>query len=160
MDCSTIYSEMNDERFSILFKEHSEINYEEILINYCNNVGSLKYKSEQFFIEDLTYSMMKLLIVNYKNKKNIPNYNIYELYSVTIKSLVIYRPLKAFLDNYYFSHLDVQTSKHFNILLIFLLGNIILEVIFFFIIKTQIIDKIDNINKNMNKLLIMLKCGN
>ena len=104
--------------------------------------------------------MMKLLIVNYKNKKNIPNYNIYELYSVTIKSLVIYRPLKAFLDNYYFSHLDVQTSKHFNILLIFLLGNIILEVIFFFIIKTQIIDKIDNINKNMNKLLIMLKCGN
>jgi len=160
MDCTTIYSEMNDERFSIIFKEHSEKNFEEILINYCNNVGSLHYKSEQLFIEDLTYSMMKLLIINYKNENYIPNYNIYELYSVTIKSLVLYRPLKAFLDNYYFSHLDKQTIKHFNILVMFLLGNIILEIIFFFIIKTQIIDKIDNINKNLNKLLIMLKCNN
>ena len=37
---------------------------------------------------------MKLLVINYKNKKYIPNYNPSELYSVTIKSLELYRPLK------------------------------------------------------------------
>ena len=86
MDCSTIFSEMNDHRFSVIFKEHSEIDYEQILINYCNTVGVLKYKSEDLFIEDLTYSMMKLLVMNYNNKNNIPNYNISELYSVMIIS--------------------------------------------------------------------------
>ena len=35
MDCSTLYEEINDERFSTIFKEHTEVNYEEILINYC-----------------------------------------------------------------------------------------------------------------------------
>ena len=160
MDCSTIFSEMNDHRFSVIFKEHSEIDYEQILINYCNTVGVLKYKSEDLFIEDLTYSMMKLLVMNYNNKNNIPNYNISELYSVMIISLELYRPLKVLLGDYYFNYLDNETDSHFYILLCFLLGNIILEIIYFLIIKFQIINKIESNNKNLDRLLIMLKCIN
>ena len=101
---------------------------------------------------------MKLLVINYNNENNIPNYNPSELYSVTIKSLEIYRPLKVFLGNYYFSYLDNETDAHFYILLGFLLGNIFLEIVYFLVIKIQIIDKIDSINKNLNKLYKMLKC--
>jgi hypothetical protein len=160
MNCSTLFSEINDERFSIIFKEHTEKNYEQILINYCKTVSSLQYNREKHFLDDLTYSMMKLLVINYNNENNIPNYNSSELYSVTIKSLAIYRPLKVFLGNYYFSYLDNETDAHFYILLGFLLGNIFLEIVYFLVIKIQIIDKIDSINKNLNKLLKMLKCIN
>ena len=71
--------------------------------------------------------MMKLLVMNYNNKNNIPNYNISELYSVMIISLELYRPLKVLLGDYYFNYLDNETDSHFYILLCFLLGNIILE---------------------------------
>ena len=160
MDCSTLYEEINDERFSTIFKEHTEVNYEEILINYCNTVPSLKYKSEKNFLDDLTYSMMKLLVMNYRNNNHIPNYIPSELYSVIIKSLELYRPFKIFLGNYYFDYLDKKTYSHFLVLLGFLIGNILLEIIYFLIIKIKIIDKIETINKNLDKLLKMLKCIN
>ncbi len=158
MNCSTLYEEINDERFSIIFKEHSY--YEQILINYCNTISSLQFNREKHFLDDLTYSMMKLLVLNYNNENNIPNYNSSDLYSLTIKSLEIYRPLKVFLGNYYFTYLDNETSSHFYILLGFLLGNIFLGIIYFLIIKLKIIDKIEKINKNSNKLLDVLKCVN
>ena len=104
--------------------------------------------------------MMKLLVMNYNNKNNIPNYNISELYSVMIISLELYRPLKVLLGDYYFNYLDNETDSHFYILLCFLLGNIILEIIYFLIIKFQIINKIESNNKNLDRLLIMLKCIN
>jgi hypothetical protein len=103
---------------------------------------------------------MKLLVINYNNENNISNYIPSELYSVTIKSLELYRPLKIYLGEHYFLYLDNKTDSHFYILLAFLLGNIILEIIYFIIIKIRIIDKIEKINKNMNKLLKMLKCIN
>ena len=160
LDCLTLYSSIKDERLEIIFKEHKEIDYEQILINYCNSIPTLKYQTEELFIEDLAYSMMKLIVVNYKNKNYIPDYTPSELMSVTIKSLEIYRPLKIFLGDYYFSYLDYETKNHFYILLGFLLGNIILEIVYFLIIKIRIIDKIEIINKNLDKLLIMLKCVN
>ena len=160
LDCSTLYSSIKDERFEIIFKEHKEIDYEQVLINYCNSIPTLKYKTEELFIEDLAYSMMKLIVINYKNKNYIPDYTPSELMSVTIKSLKIYRPLKIFLGDYYFSYLDYETNNHFYILLGFLLGNIILEIVYFLIIKIRIIDKIEIINKNLVQLLIMLKCVN
>ena len=103
---------------------------------------------------------MKLLLINYNNKNNIPNYIPSELFSVTLKFLELYRPLKLYLGDYYFSILDSQTDSHFNILLIFLLGNIILEVVYFLIIKIKIIDKIEAVDKNLDKILLMIKCIN
>ena len=158
MDCSTLFSDINDERFSRIFKEHTELDYEQILIKFCNTVPSLRYKNEELFLEDLTYALMKLLVINYQNEEHIPHYIPSELYSVTLKSLELYRPLKVFLGNFYFNHLDSETNSHFYILLLFLLGNIFLEVLYFFIIKNRIIDKIEKINKNLDKLLIILKC--
>ena len=160
MDCSTLFEEINDERFSTIFKEHTELNYEEILIKYCHTVPSLKYKREKYFLDDLTYAMMKLLVINYNNTNYIPNYIPSDLYSVIIKSLELYRPFKVFLGNYYFDYLDKKTNSHFLVLLGFLIGNILLEIIYFLIIKIKIIDKIETINKNLDKLLKMLKCIN
>ena len=160
LECSTLYSNIKDERFSIIFKEHNEFDYEHLLIQYCNTIPSLKYKNEDLLLEDLTYSMMKLLLINYNNKNNIPYYIPSELFSVTLKFLELYRPLKLYLGDYYFRVLDSQTDSHFNILLIFLLGNIILEVVYFLIIKIKIIDKIEAVDKNLDKILLMIKCVN
>ena len=73
---------------------------------------------------------------------------------------MLYRPLKNFLEDYYFEILNKQTKSHFYVLTGFLLGNIFLEIFYFFIIKNKIIDKIEKINKNIEKLLKMLKCVN
>jgi hypothetical protein len=160
LDCSTLYSNIKDERFSTIFNEHNEFDYEYLLIQYCNTIPLLKFKNEDLLLEDLTYSMMKLLVMNYRNNNHIPNYIPSELYSVIIKSLELYRSFKIFLGNYYFDYLDKKTNSHFFILLCFLLGNIVLEIVYFLIIKIQIIDKIETINKNLDKLLKMLKCIN
>ena len=160
LNCSTLYSELNDNRFNKIFNEHNEVNYNQIINNYCNTISSLTYQTEHVFIEDLTYIMMKLLLINSNNQNYIPNYIPSELYSVIIKTLVLYRPLKNFLEDYYFEILNKQTKSHFYVLTGFLLGNIFLEIFYFFIIKNKIIDKIEKINKNIEKLLKMLKCVN
>jgi hypothetical protein len=139
LNCSTLYSELNDNRFNKIFNEHNEVNYNQIINNYCNTISSLTYQTEHVFIEDLTYLMMKLLLINSNNQNYIPNYIPSELYSVIIKTLVLYRPLKNFLEDYYFEILNKQTKSHFYVLTGFLLGNIFLEIFYFFIIKNKII---------------------
>lgn len=45
LDCSIIYSQLKDERFTFLSKKYYDVNYEEILTNFCNSIPSLKYQN-------------------------------------------------------------------------------------------------------------------
>ncbi len=110
------------------------------------------------YMDMLYYSILKLLLLNSHLIHEFPKYPMEELSELTLQILVIYQPLKLYLGNYYLETvLKKKLDIHFYTVLLFLLGNIIMEIIFFILIKFLIIDHIDETNKNLNKLLRILK---
>ena len=110
------------------------------------------------FLDECTYQLMQLLFINYRNDDFVTIYDAEEVTDLFLKTSFLYRPLIDYLDKRSFKFLDDGSNTHFQILLYFLLGNIILEILYFILIKIKIIDKIKIINANLDKLIKILKC--
>ena len=157
-NCSTFFEFINNKRFNYVINNHPDKNYLEQMINFCNHINIMIYSNEEIYMDMLYYSILKLLLLNSHLISEFPKYPMEELSKLTLEILVIYQPLKLYLGNYYLEIvLKKKLNKHFYSVLLFLLGNIIMEIIFFILIKFLIIDHIDETNKNLNKLLRILK---
>ena len=142
----------------MMFDNHPDKNYLEQMINFCNHINVMIYANEEIYMDNLYYSILKLLLLNSHLVSEFPKYPMKDLSELSLEILIIYQPLKYYLGNYYLENvLKKKLNKHFYTVLIFLLGNIIMEIIFFIIMKCFIIDHIDETNKNLNKLLRILK---
>ena len=74
------------------------------------------------------------------------------------ETLIIYRPLRLHLGDFYFNNILLKKVKlHIDILLIFLLVNIVIESILFFIIKELILEKTIEINVGLNRIMRIIK---
>ncbi len=51
-----------------------------------------------------------------------------------------------------------KMDNHYNILLIFLIGNIVIQIIYFVVIKFFILDKIEGVLSNLERLSKILNC--
>ena len=51
-----------------------------------------------------------------------------------------------------------KMDNHYNILLIFLIGNIVIQIIYFVVIKFFILDKIEGVLTNLERLSKILNC--
>ena len=51
-----------------------------------------------------------------------------------------------------------KMDTHYNILLIFLIGNIVIQMIYFVVIKFFILDKIEGVLSNLERLSKILNC--
>ena len=51
-----------------------------------------------------------------------------------------------------------KMDTHYNILLIFLIGNIVIQIIYFVVIKFFILDKIEGVLSNLERLSTILNC--
>ena len=110
------------------------------MINFCNHINIMIYANEEIYMDNLYYSILKLLLLNSYLIHEFPKYPMEELSELTLQILVIYRPLKLYLGNYYLETvLKKKLVIHFYTVLLFLLGNIIMEIIFFILIKFLII---------------------
>ena len=102
-----------------------------ILIRYCKSVPSLQFgdKSEKFLTDEIFYRSTKLLLNKENYNENTPtSYDQNELYDVITELLYILRPLRKFYGDYYFNIvLKDKMDTHYNILLIFLIGNIVIN---------------------------------
>ena len=157
-NCSSFFQFINNRRFNYVIDNHPDKNYLEQMINFCNHINVMIYANEEIYMDNLYYSILKLLLLNSHLIHEFPKYPMEELSELTLQILVIYQPLKLYLGNYYLETvLKKKLDIHFYTVLLFLLGNIIMEIIFFILIKFLIIDHIDETNKNLNKLLRILK---
>jgi hypothetical protein len=157
-NCSSFFQFINNRRFNYVIDNHPDKNYLEQMINFCNHINIMIYANEEIYMDNLYYSILKLLLLNSHLIHEFPKYPMEELSELTLQILVIYQPLKLYLGNYYLETvLKKKLVIHFYTVLLFLLGNIIMEIIFFILIKFLIIDHIDETNKNLNKLLRILK---
>ena len=157
-NCDTFFQNVNNERFNKIIQSYPDKNYLEQMINFCNHINIMEFKNEEIYMDVLYFSILKLLLINSEHITDFPEYDMNDLCELSSQILIIYRPYKNYLSDYY---LDIVLTKklkiHLYTLLFFLLGNIFLEVVFFCIIKFFIIDHVDGTNKNLNKLLRILK---
>ena len=103
--------------------------------------------------------MNLLLIKNNYNTQVETRFDENELYFLITELLFILRPLRRFYGDYYFKVvLDKIMQEHFLYLTIFLIGNIFIQVFYFVLIKFGIVDQIETILSNLEKLQTIINC--
>ena len=81
-----------------------------------------------------------------------------DLLVLVTETLIIYRPLRLHLGDYYFNNILLKKIKlHIDNLLIFLLINITIETVLFFVIKQLILEKTIEINVGLNRIMRVIK---
>ena len=157
-NCNTFFTDINDENFDEVIKNNPDKNYLQQMINFCFHINIMNYSNEELYMDYYFFSIMKLFFINSNSLTNFPKYSIDILYEIIVESVILYKPLKLYLGNYYLKFtLKDRLEKHIYTLFFFLLGNIALEIIFFGVIKFLIIDNIEETIKHLNKLLRILK---
>lgn len=157
-DCETIYTTLNDSRMYKIIQSNPKENFEELLKQFCNEVKILRYNNEKKFFNEIVYNNMKLAG---KLKTNSLSINLSkdtnELYYLVAEVLFIYRPLKAYIGDFFFIEVpNFVLDKHFVFLLLFLIINIAIQIINFLIYKFRIIDRIENDIHNLKDVKIAL----
>jgi hypothetical protein len=157
-NCNNFFINIKDENFDQIINNNPNKNYLQQMINFCYHIDIMFYSSEELYMDYYFYSIMKLFFINSNSLTHFPKYSIDILYEIIVESVILYKPLKLYLGNYYLKFtLKNRLKKHIYTLLFFLLGNIALEIIFFGVIKFLIIDNIEGTIKHLNKLLRILK---
>ena len=154
MNCYTFYNQTNISRFYKIIENNPSKNYLEQLINYCLFIDSLKTFDQGNFLNNLDYLLLKLLPHNSLFNENNFDKEVWDLISET---LILYRPLRFYLGNYYFNNILIKyINTHVNLLLICLLINIFIEILLFFILKKKVLDKTIQLNNRLNRLMKMI----
>ena len=129
-NCDSFFIDIKNERFNTIIEQYPEKNYLQQMINFCKHIKIMSYSNEEIYLDMLYFSIMKLLLINSHSNSDFPDYNVDHLSELIAEILIIYRPLKLYLDNYYLDNvLKKELKSHFYTLVFFLLGNIILEII-------------------------------
>ena len=157
MNCNDFFQQTNISRFYQIIQKNPSKNYLNQLTNYCYHVSSLNFSSQGNFLDNLDYSILKLFMRDTNSKFNLDTLEDDVLVLVT-ETLIIYRPLRLHLGDFYFNNILLKKVKlHIDILLIFLLVNIVIESILFFIIKELILEKTIEINVGLNRIMRIIK---
>ena len=155
-NCDTMYTKMKDSRFEQIIQAYPQMNYEQLLISYCKSIPSIQFgnQSDKYLMDEILYKSTKLLLNgdNFNAEKET-EYNQDELYDAITELLYILRPLRKFYYDYYYNvELSNKMDTHYVILIVFLMGNIIIQIIYFVIIKGYILDRIESIISNLEGL--------
>ena len=143
MNCSDFFVQTNISRFYQIIQNNPSKNYLNQLTNYCYHVSSLNFSSQNNFLDNLDYSILKLFMRDTNSKFNLETLENDLLVLVT-ETLIINILLK-------------KIKLHIDILLIFLLINITIETVLFFVIKQLILEKTIEINVGLNRIMRVIK---
>ena len=159
ISCESFYNDIISNTIQNFHKFYPKIDIETQLINFCNDISSLNYNNDKLLFDVISYESMKFLLRKYyDNKKYNLIFSEKQLLFLLSKLILMYKPYKSFLNNYYFEViLEQQLNKLFAYLLAFLLGNIFLQISNFFLITLCILKSIENTLKNINKINTIFK---
>ena len=143
MNCSDFFVQTNISRFYQIIQNNPSKNYLNQLTNYCYHVSSLNFSSQNNFLDNLDYSILKLFMRDTNSKFNLETLENDLLVLIT-ETLIINILLK-------------KIKLHIDILLIFLLINITIETVLFFVIKQLILEKTIEINVGLNRIMRVIK---
>jgi hypothetical protein len=98
-NCDTFFIDIKNERFNTIIEQYPEKNYLQQMINFCKHIKIMSYSNEEIYLDMLYFSIMKLLLINSDSISDFPDYNVDYLSELIAEILIIYRPLKLYLDN-------------------------------------------------------------
>lgn len=162
-NCETMYHEFNDVLYNTIFPGNKNKNYEQALINFCLSNKIVSIKNERSLLIEMHYRNMKLLSYysDERNNKATSQPNVDEIFYLTGQFLFIFRPLRTYINNFYFNVvLKNILDNHFAYLITFLIGNIIFQIINFILFKVKILNLMEKYNKNIEILHNALKLSN
>lgn len=157
IDCSKIYTIFEDEIFSAAKKKFSSSSRDILFSNLkkiCNNFSIVNLHNYRNALEELNYSSIKLMrrylfsTGNYTRMKII-NDDV-EFYNEFTLSIMILRPIQNYIFKNDITNVINSSDSYFlNTIIWFMLGNILLELVIFFVIERKLIRRIIEINEEV-----------
>jgi hypothetical protein len=157
--CEFLYNNINDDVFEITKKSYNDKELISNLIKLCNYYPVMQNKNLKNIIEEINYVSMKLLKqydYSYGEYNKVKELNDnYEFYDEFTLNLMILRPLQSHIINTQLHTIVTDSENNFSTVIItFMIGNIIVECIIFFVINRKLIAKAIIINEEINCLTL------
>jgi hypothetical protein len=160
-DCSKLYTSFQDEIFSISQQNFEAESLFNNLIKICNNFPVLKNKNFRITLEELNYSSLKLIRRYLFSNGNYTQMKILnddtDFYDEFTLSIMILRPIQTFIFKNDLTTVIYNSDSYFlNTIIWFMIGNILVELVIFFVIERKLIRRIIEINEEVGCLTLCL----
>ena len=158
--CQTFFDDVKDSKINTIFSKYSNQNFREELIKFCLSITSLQMGNDKLLFDLISYETMKYMLRDYTVNQNVNHlYAESQFIYLLSKVIMVYKPYKSYLNNYFFEVLfQKQLSNHLVYLLSFLLANIVLQISNFILITFGILDPIKKTLINIDNVITILKC--
>jgi hypothetical protein len=160
-NCEYLYSNINDEVFSVTKNNYEGNILRDNLITLCKQYPVMQNKQLVNLIEDLNFSATKMIrqylaaYGDYNLMKNIIDYP--EFMDEMTKSIFIMRPIQTYIFSQDIRNLTVASGNFFLLCVImFMVGNILVECLIFFVINRKLILRVLNINEEIRCLTVSI----
>jgi hypothetical protein len=160
-DCEYLYNNIKDDVFEITKSFYNENELISNLIKLCKYYSVMQKKNFKNIIEEINYVTMKLVkqyefsYGNYANMKELnDNTEFFDDFTV---NLMIFRPLQSHIINNQIETIVTNSENYFLICIIaFMIGNILVECIIFFVINRKLIARVLVINEEIRCLTLCI----
>lgn len=160
-NCEYLYNNINDDIFETTKKFYNENELSLNLIKLCKYYPIMQRKNFKNIIEEISYISMKLLkqydfsYGKYDRVKELNDNN--EFYDEFTLNLLVLRPLQSHIINTQLNTIVTNIDNNFStVILAFMIGNILLECIIFFVINRKLIAKALFINEEISCLTLCI----
>jgi hypothetical protein len=160
-DCDYLYKNIVDDVYAEIASNYDGGTLTDNLIKLCNNFPVMKKKKFINIIEEINYVTMKLM-KNYdyafgsymKMKETNDNTEFFDDFTL---SVMIVRPLQTYLIKNQIFDLMAKSEHYFLICVIgYMIGNLIVECVIFFIINRKLITRVLVINEEIRCLTLCI----
>lgn len=158
MNCTYIYTSLNDTIFYELQQIEEDGNLIESLISICNSYAFMKTSRIDSIFDEISYSSLHLYnLYDFSNKTYTDIANIYEnymFYDVFLIFMFIFRPIRKFSSDYIYNTIITLSSDNYLVFtIVYLILNIIVDLFIFYIINRMVVKKISDINRHLNNMI-------
>jgi hypothetical protein len=156
-DCDTLYSNLRDSVFDKLSMNYQPNQLKETLTKVCKSYSVMKAKNFDNIINEMDYTILKLIkeydkiYGNYELHKKINDYDsFFDMFTITV---LILRPIQSYLiDNIILYKISETLNNYLVTLMSYLICNIFVEVLIFISINRLLINRVMEINREIDCL--------
>jgi len=175
MNCSFIYNNLND---SILFDLYQQANNSAALAPETNSTLTLNAAAimrtsltaicelypfmssnridsvfgEISYNSLLLYNTFKTSNKTYKDINDV--HDSFKFYDVFLVLLMIFRPIRKYSSDYVYENIILMSSANYLVFtIVYLILNIIVDLMIFYVINSLVVKKISDINRHLNNMI-------
>jgi len=162
MNCTFIYENLND---SILFDMYNSYSNSSSsselklsLTEICKSYAFMKTDLIDSVFDEISYNTFHLYNLYDSSSKTINDVRIIHennmFYDVFLVLLIIFRPIRKYSSDFVYENIILMSSANYLVFtIIYLILNIIVDLMIFYVINRLVVKKISDINKHLNNMI-------